>query len=359
MVLSLTNGRSVYYVTQILCQSYHISTYRAQYPFPRAITAMQSESQPPFIMPPRTTTDRLEDEETSSLSDYDSEWTQVSGTEDDSDYPPLTAGSDRPSSRADTVDGSIYEDVWEGFIDGASRPAIHSDTEARPQDIDATEGVPPNAQSLSTSVTSQASEDAMVNSGLESSLVGTLRASRNRSGSSSLHASLTESQSKLRLSFPDPLSSREDLDTESVIHDDSSPTSATEETCENVSVEDGTASFAEIEAPSTYITERGTDEHANVSQLVPPSVHCVLSIFLYGSAASLRWQIAERVMFLALQLDVKTASLIDEGQSRCYLFDHISLDEKYSKGEQPIFIRLIDRTSNFSDAVCGCCYLFL
>ena len=58
--------------------------------------------------------DRFEYEtDTSSLSDYDSEWTQVSGAEDDSDFPPLSTASERSASPTGTVDGSINGDVWE------------------------------------------------------------------------------------------------------------------------------------------------------------------------------------------------------------------------------------------------------
>ena len=63
----------------------------------------------------------------SSLSDYDSdsEWTQVSGAKDDSDFPPLSAASERSASLTGTVaaGGSNSGDAWDsgGLLDELQR----------------------------------------------------------------------------------------------------------------------------------------------------------------------------------------------------------------------------------------------
>ena len=76
--------------------------------------------------------------DTSSLSDYDSEWTQISGTEDgfdgdgDSDFPPLSASSGRSVSPTGTVDGSVNGDVWEGLVDEMQRYPSDNDLSDEP-----------------------------------------------------------------------------------------------------------------------------------------------------------------------------------------------------------------------------------
>ncbi|EJD06574.1 uncharacterized protein FOMMEDRAFT_138485 [Fomitiporia mediterranea MF3/22] len=302
-------------------------------------------------MPPHT--DRLEDEETSSLSDYDSEWTQVSGTEDDSDFPPLTAISDRPSSRADTIDGSVDGDLWEGFIDGISRQPSQSSEETRPLDVDATDATPEDAEALNASVAPRASEDEIVNDALDSSLVGTLRASRIRSRASSLHTSLTESQSKLRLSFPDPLSSREDLDSDHATQDASAPPSSVEEHCENAITEDTSSSFADIEPPAVLSVSEMADETmtpAAPASAISDSAQCVLYLYLYGSATSSKWNAAEKIMILFLQRDNDTPSYVEEDSTRHYYFRYFRFgDPSGAVDKQEYSVRVIDRTSESSE----------
>ncbi|KAL5504134.1 hypothetical protein ACEPAH_8207 [Sanghuangporus vaninii] len=299
-------------------------------------------------MQPRT--DRVEDEETSSLSDYDSEWTQVSGAEDDSDYPPLSAVSDRPLSRADTFDGSIDGDLWEGFMDGIRRSASQSSDQTHPSDadIDATEEVPPDSEPLSEDLVSRTHEDDTDNDALDSELIGTLTASRARSASASLRASLSESQSKLRLSFPDPLSSRE-LGTKSDHQDTSAPPSSVEEHCENTTA-DVVPSFAEVNLPLTPSDSDPSDEMEVTVLPTPASAHCVLLLSLYGSSNSSKWQIAERIMKLILRRTENARSMIEDGSFRDYYFDS-SLDAATNAtNEQFIFVRVFDRTSSLTDA---------
>ena len=72
-----------------------------------------------FPPPATTRLERFDDEtDSSSVSDYDSEWTQISGA--DEDHPAAARRPWRPLSRAGTIDGSVDDDdVWEGFIDGS------------------------------------------------------------------------------------------------------------------------------------------------------------------------------------------------------------------------------------------------
>ncbi|KAL5486003.1 hypothetical protein ACEPAI_7047 [Sanghuangporus weigelae] len=308
------------------------------------------DSKPPCSsqMPPRT--DRIEDEETSSLSDYDSEWTQVSGAEDDSDYPPLSAVSDRPLSRADTFDGSIDGDLWEGFMDDIRRSASQSSDRTHPSDvdIDATEEVPPDSEPLSEDVVSRTHEDETHDDALDSELIGTLTASRARSASASLRASLSESQSKLRLSFPDPLSSRE-LGAKSDHEDTAAPTSSVEEHCENTAA-DVISSFAEVNLPLTPSDSDPTDEMEATVLPISASAPCVLLLSLYGSSSSSKWQIAERIMKLILRRTDNARSMVEDGAFRDYYFDS-SLDAATdATNEQFISTRIFDRTSSLTDA---------
>lgn len=304
------------------------------------------------MLPPRT--DRFEEEETSSLSDYDSEWTQVSGAEDDSDFPPLTAASDRPLSRADTFDGSVDGDIWEGFVDGIHRSLSQSSNQTRPSDVDivdATDEAPQDSTPLVENAGSCDHEIETDNDALDSELVGTLTASRARSAAASLRASLTESQSKLRLSFPDPLSSREQLGADSDLPDTSAPPSSVEEHCENVTSE-AVPSFAEVNAPLSPldmdpadVVERPTLPH--------PEAPCVFSLHLYGSASSSKWQIAERIMKLILLRTDNAQSITEDGYSRDYYFNSTPDAATDATNYQPVFVRVLDRTSGCADAVCN------
>ncbi|THH09162.1 hypothetical protein EW145_g2213 [Phellinidium pouzarii] len=315
---------------------------------------MDTESTHSPPIPPLA--ERFEDEtDTSSLSDYDSEWTQISGTEDDSDFPPLVATTGRrPSSRAETIDGSVDGDIWEGFADGihlcTSEPSedVHSQ-----DDSDATHER--DAQSLSASFATT-DEDDRINDALNCSVIGTLRASRVRSVASSLHTSLTDTQSKLRLSFPDPLvSSRNELDSDAVQQGALTPTSSTDGHFENFT-EEASSSFADVEAPILDVSGPA-DEDASVHSF-PVIASCILSLVLYGSAALSKWHIAEKIMSLALQYDGKAHLLVEEGTTRCYYFDsRVSVGGPFARAsERYVFVQVVDRTSsNFEMAFTDVC----
>jgi len=274
-------------------------------------------------MPSRS--DRLDDEDTSSVSDYDSEWTQVSGTEDEaegeSDFLPVSIHGDRPLSRAGS---SLDGDVWEGFAD---------DVQSHPGDVT----VEPNAavdvddDLLQADAVAATEDDVQINSVLNSSLVGTLR-SRARSAAGSLQSSMTESQSKLRLSFPDPLVRPE----EEVIQTSSPVASVAGEQFESCSCStDGdSSSFADIGAPSTLIV---SETQVEVIPQEDPASR-LFSIVLYGSAASSKWRIAELIMKAIVQREPQSVS--ERDGHRIYFYDELE-DLTPIKA---IHIQVIDRT---------------
>lgn len=315
-----------------------------------------------FLMTPRTYC--LDDEDNSSLSDYDSEWTQVSGLEDD-DFPPLSAASERSSSRADTIDEGIDVDVWEGLADGLHRSFSRlSDTQCSVDGGATREALTcEDTQSLSASVATKFSEDDdRVNVALNSSVIGTLRASRTRSASSSLYASLTESQSKLRLSFPDPLSSSKDdtgddhdpqqidFKSHNLAEDDSKP-----------NITSVASSFSDIEGPATLEASEKSDKNAisTVFQPIPIYASCILSIALYGSASSSKWQIVDRIMSLVLQFNDTSPSIVEDGCNRRYYFESSVLKNQFTSLYEQFFVRIIDRTSSSSEMVSCFSFVFL
>ena len=301
-----------------------------------------------------STTYRIDDEDTSSLSDYDSEWTQVSGMEDD-DFPPLSAASDSSSSHTDIVDGNLNGDVWEGLADGLHRISSSLSEIPSSVDDDATrELTSEDARSLGASVATKVNEDDdRVSVALNSSVVGTLRASRTRSASSSLHASLTESQSKLRLSFPDPLTSSKD---ELVDESDPRPLLKEQNNIDEPYTSSVSSSFTDIEGPATLEASEKSDKSAVLTnyQPIPIYASCILSIIIYGSASSSRWQIVDKVLSLVLQYRGPVPAFVEDGCSRRYYYEASVLRiPGASQGEQ-LFVRIIDRTACPSGTVSDC-----
>lgn len=309
--------------------------------------------------------EHFEDEtDASSVSDYDSEWTQISGAEDgDSDGAPLTGGSDRPLSRDGTLDGSIDGDVWEGIVDeSASEYGEHREF-TRLDELDATQDHRDStAQSLSASAI--ATEDDRVNTALDCSLMGTLRASRIRSASASLQGSMTESQSKLRLSFPDPLLRPTDDSSDSdpaPVTDDSVQETSDTLNEKNLSESEASSSPVVVEKPPTLgSAEEQIEETKSESvpelptpPLVPPTTPtnsiCVISIVLYGSASLSKWSVAEKILKLALQIDfLPTPSQQCEGVRRYILTQ--SLDSLASP-EPVSYAQIVDHTNNSYEMV--------
>ncbi|KLO17183.1 hypothetical protein SCHPADRAFT_900813 [Schizopora paradoxa] len=269
--------------------------------------------------------ERLDDEDTSSVSDYDSEWTQISGTEDEgeSDFLPVAVHGDRPLSRAgSSVDG----DVWEGFTDDAqSHPGDVTVEPIAMADVD--------DDTHQTDVVAATEDDLQINSVLNSALEGTLRSARARSVGGSLQSSMTESQSKLRLSFPDPL-----VRPEEVIQNPSPVASVSGEQFDSCSTDGDSSSFADIGAPSTSIVSETTDEviQGDPAPPLPP----LFSIVLYGSTASPKWRIAELVQKAILQREFQSFSTTKSRR----IYHYEELQELTSV--KPTHIQVIDRTTS-------------
>lgn len=324
---------------------------------------------PPTAMSTRP--EHFEDEtDASSVSDYDSEWTQISGaaSEDgDSDGGPLTAGSDRPLSRADTLDGSIDGEIWEGLVDDVASDYGERRLFTRLDELDATQlDRDSTAQSLSASVI--ATEDDRVNSALNCSLMGTLRASRIRSAASSLQGSMTESQSKLRLSFPDPLLKPSDDGTDD--HDsDSDRAPAEVDSAQDSASDEHYDTFVDSEAshspadvgihPTLGISDQHDEEIVPFAEEPPTSpaapkssAVCALNLILYGSASSSKWAVAEKILKLALHIDF-LAPFEDEGGLRRYVLSTNSEDIDSTTNELTSYAQVVDRTLVEYKMVCN------
>lgn len=324
---------------------------------------------PPTAMSTRP--EHFEDEtDASSVSDYDSEWTQISGaaSEDgDSDGGPLTAGSDRPLSRADTLDGSIDGEIWEGLVDDVASDYGERRLFTRLDELDATQlDRDSTAQSLSASVI--ATEDDRVNSALNCSLMGTLRASRIRSAASSLQGSMTESQSKLRLSFPDPLLKPTD-DGPDGRDSDSDRAPAEVDSAQDRASDEHHDTFVDSEAshspadvgihPTLGISDQHDEEIVPFVEEPPTSpaapkrsAVCALNLILYGSASSSKWAVAEKILKLALRIDF-LVPFEDEGGLRRYVLSTNSEDIDSTNNELSSYAQVVDRTLVEYKMVCN------
>ncbi|KAH9002896.1 hypothetical protein EDB86DRAFT_2893758 [Lactarius hatsudake] len=162
--------------------------------------------------PPLTPTDAHE----SSLSEIDSvsdsDWLDISASEDansigipESDRDEV---EDRPlsrrsfSSRSSSRDGDV--DIWEGLVESTDDEALEEPTEFPL-------GPSPLGQSSFTNADGYSAEERRVEDALNQSMVSTLSTSRAGSMSASGTSNHPASRARdLRLSFPDPLSSSKD-----------------------------------------------------------------------------------------------------------------------------------------------------
>lgn len=297
--------------------------------------------------------ERQDEDEGSSVSDYDSEWTQV--TEDDSDFPPLSGESDRPLSRADTAEDSLNGDLWEGITDGddSRTDDVQSLDDSEHENATHIAAEASSAHSLSASVATHRSDEEIENDALNSSVMGTLTASRSRSVASSLHASLTESQSRLRLSFPDPLTSRDNLDTIATASDaEPSPIDTSAVLCDSPEVIKSSSSFETVESPSLMVPSAAARiEVDHVGDINEKEI--VLDIVLYGSTSPKKWAIACDMMRLALDCDDRPLLVKDDDGPACYY--HLCASDRSpiagAFDTQSLFVRVLDRTASCSGKV--------
>ncbi|KAH9031083.1 hypothetical protein EDB84DRAFT_1493507 [Lactarius hengduanensis] len=234
--------------------------------------------------PPLTPTDAHE----SSLSEIDSvsdsDWLDISASEDansigipESDRDEV---EDRPlsrrsfSSRSSSRDGDV--DIWEGLVESTDDEALEEPTEFPL-------GPSPLGQSSFTNADGYSAEERRVEDALNQSMVSTLSTSRAGSMSASGTSNHPASRARdLRLSFPDPLSSSKD----ELIRPS----------------EEFFSSSTPLDVPQS--SELSDDEEPSE---IPPSPQSTLSnlpnfpsvefeIFLYGTPPEHKWSVIESLL---------------------------------------------------------------
>ncbi|KAH8994867.1 hypothetical protein EDB92DRAFT_1814833 [Lactarius akahatsu] len=234
--------------------------------------------------PPLTPTDAHE----SSLSEIDSvsdsDWLDISASEDansigipESDRDEV---EDRPlsrrsfSSRSSSRDGDV--DIWEGLVESTDDEALEEPTEFPL-------GPSPLGQSSFTNADGYSAEERRVEDALNQSMVSTLSTSRAGSMSASGTSNHPASRARdLRLSFPDPLSSSKD----ELIRPS----------------EEFFSSSTPLDVPQ--LSELSDDEDPSE---IPPSPQSTLSnlpnfpsvefeIFLYGTPPEHKWSVIENLL---------------------------------------------------------------
>ena len=261
---------------------------------------------------------RIEDDtETSSISDYDSEWTHISQSEDENEHHHPTSPTDDSASHVETDTDSVG-DRWEGL---ASQSFVESPTDL-PDDSE-----PLLSSSEIQGNSSYEEDNQMVNAGLDCSVTSTLEAQRSRSAQSSLPSSMMSS--KLKLSFPDPL-----LRSAEAIR---SPPVVDNQLLE-VSKNAFSWTHADLGSSSTPEVSAVLETVQNDTQA--PDIIYNLSLVLYGSSTASKWSIAEKVLSILLP------------QGQCVMEEDTALarvyrSEVYSPGNQadadPL-IHVVDQT---------------
>lgn len=296
--------------------------------------------------------DRFDDEtDTSSVSGYDSEWTQISGTEDDGEASPMTAdGGDRALSR-ETTDENIDGEVWEGFVDEASLSANASEDEMLHDALATLSDVERHEAEAQFDDAIAAAHDQRVNDALNCSVIGTLRATRTRSMPSSLQNSFMDPQTKLRLSFPDPLIRSVEGMVSPFDNVDSSELDSTVIKTEpeegDISFSRDSSNFTDVGCSSTPNVSKSFDEDSIHSSIPPSGVRPHLALVFYGSASAPKWQIGEKLVRLATGRS-QFQRIGAHGNTRLYQFD----DDVAAAHSLPLIIQLVDRTS-VKDSVRG------
>ena len=228
--------------------------------------------------PPPTPTDVHE----SSLSEIDSisdsDWLDISASEDagstgipesDRDGRPLSRRSF--SSRSSSRDGDV--DIWEGLVESTDDEALEEPPEFFPRPS-------PLGRSSFTNADGNTAEERRVEDALNQSMVSTLSTSRASSMSASGTANHPPGRARdLRLSFPDPLSSSKD----DLIR-------PAEEFC---------SPPTPLDVPQ--LSELSDDEEPSPSPLstlpnLPNLPGVEFEIFLYGTPPEHKWTVIENLL---------------------------------------------------------------
>ena len=234
----------------------------------------------------------------------DSDWLDISsGRESDDNVSLSDQDSDRdeissvPRSRRSSfsTESSLGGEVeaWEGFVSDSGEEALDA-SPAGAEPIAA--GFIPNTTELIIDPF-VAEEDKRVKEALDQSFVGTLIASRSSAGgphNSSAHASIRD----LRLSFPDPLTSRDDLNGSYQDVPSSVPNIVTPSA---VVVAEPPA----FESSSPPICDQGSIPTPEVQRVenrtvVDPEARVELDIILYGTSSSIKWQFVQNLVQKAI-----------------------------------------------------------
>jgi len=239
----------------------------------------------------------------------DSDWLDISsGRESDDNVSLSDQDSDRdeissvPHSRRSSfsTESSIGGDVeaWEGFVSDSGEEPIDALTGMYPVPLSPPSGTEPTAVGFIPNATEVidpfvAEEDKRVKEALDQSFVGTLIASRSSAPgqhSSSAHTSIRD----LRLSFPDPLTSRDDLNGS---YQDV-PSTVFSSVVPDV-VESPTS-----ESPSPPHSDQGSfltpEVQRNENTTVDPDPPIELDIILYGTSSSIKWQFVQNLIQKAI-----------------------------------------------------------
>jgi hypothetical protein len=241
----------------------------------------------------------------------DSDWLDISSGRESDDNESLTdLDSDRdgissvPRSRRSSfsTESSHGGDVeaWEGFVSDSGEDALDVVTGMYPLPLSTPLAADPVAVGLIPNVTEMidpfvAEEDERVKEALDQSFVGTLISSRSSAGgphNSSAQTSIRD----LRLSFPDPLTSRDDLngsyqDVPS-IPDNVAPSSV--EVVEPPAFESLSLPLPDQGSIPTPEVQRDENKEIN------PEAGIELDIILYGTSSSIKWQFLQNLIQKAI-----------------------------------------------------------
>ncbi|TDL25866.1 hypothetical protein BD410DRAFT_784901 [Rickenella mellea] len=262
---------------------------------------------------------RFEDDaDSSSVSDYDSEWTQVSQSEDESDIPLFGGTTDGSVSQFDS--DSLDGDAWEAMSDGLPETAGVANEQVFATAAIATSALDSGLDHSLPPEQPVIEDDRQMMAALDNSLSGTLECARTRPSACTPDGSMMESQSKLRLSFPDPLfRSTEDI-------------SRSYETVKTprkkaTSLPDSSVDALSTDTPMSASMDTGLSPTPDVADSVAEetpqnSIHSdfslCFSISLYGFHQKSCWDIAEKLLELAFPADDVAMFSEDNEHTRIY-----------------------------------------
>ncbi|KAG6817340.1 hypothetical protein H0H87_009938 [Tephrocybe sp. NHM501043] len=292
-----------------------------------------------------------------SLSDSD--WLDIaSNRESDDNDSVLSGDSDGedvgmvPLSRRSSIsvgssrDGDV--DAWEGLAYESGDEGAQSAEFAMTTPLSTAEMVtsPMAASHATVASTHDLIEEQRVNEALDQSMMSTLSASR--SSTASAHASLRD----LRLSFPDPLTSQdelnrsyEDVPTSDATLDDIDIPTSTDDNGETDSLTASLALLEREEDPGPFITTPA------VTTQPVEAEKFLFDVVLYGSSSSIKWSFAASLIEQAyLPSGLKLAGGEAPGSDRIVRYLQFWTKNDFL----PIVVPVLDRTNNPRVAAPSC-----